>query len=450
MKCAKLGCSRIGTKACSACLRECYCSAECQKKDWKTHKIVCHLIKKMPDTLLPYNDVCSVVAEALNETEVSIVKLGSKRYVRLLQHITIFAKHQFGKRIAGKSVYERGNGERIDSWNVEITVFIKIYMKSSQCIAMCDKGWSHTIPYLQKALAILEPWRLQIDLSEKERIHVLEEQQIDHLFALLSEMEHRLGNAYGQLQDMDKAEHYCKLSIKHAKQITGGDNVVNIQRVFNLLSFLGTVYRVNSRPEVKALREEAYIYVSEAYNPEHPLVLEAAGQLIMTLGDIVDYYDAERFARICYEALIRPPLDPDSYEAAKAADNLSHASYNMLKENRTASGDLDEADMLARKALRIIKDKKGTGFAELIIAFHNLVLIKTMKKDCGDETMILFEDFLSDLVRDQGKDHKITAIVNAHLARFHFDIMDTSLSDEFNISHLRKSDSHFKEALPTY
>jgi hypothetical protein len=44
-------------------------------------------------------------------------------------------------------------------------------------------------------------------------------------------------------------------------------------------------------PKAKAVREEAYIYVSEVYNPEHPLVLEAGAQLIEILNQTGDFYD---------------------------------------------------------------------------------------------------------------------------------------------------------------
>jgi hypothetical protein len=95
---------------------------------------------------------------------------------------------------------------------------------------------------------------------------------------------------------------------------------------------LGGIYHgSNEREKAKSIREEAYMHVNETYNPEHPLVLEAAGQLIGTLLNLGDFYNAERFARICYDALIRPPLDPKSYEAAKAAGNLANASRFLIQ-----------------------------------------------------------------------------------------------------------------------
>jgi hypothetical protein len=78
-------------------------------------------------------------------------------------------------------------------------------------------------------------------------------------------------------------------------------------------------YKAGNITAAKATREEAYIYVSKIHNPEHPLVLQAGSKLIEILGATGDDYNAERFARVCYDALTRPPLDPESYEAMNAA-----------------------------------------------------------------------------------------------------------------------------------
>jgi hypothetical protein len=73
--------------------------------------------------------------------------------------------------------------------------------------------------------------------------------------------------------------------------------------------------------------------------------------LIEILGLTGDYYDAERFARICYDALTRAPLDSNCYEAAEAARNLAEASCNLIRDIGPESADIDEAEMLARKAV---------------------------------------------------------------------------------------------------
>jgi hypothetical protein len=62
-------------------------------------------------------------------------------------------------------------------------------------------------------------------------------------------------------------------------------------------------------------------------------VLNAGGNLIEILNQTGEFYDAERFARVSYDGLTHAPLDPESYEAAKAARNLANAPIFMIREN---------------------------------------------------------------------------------------------------------------------
>jgi hypothetical protein len=45
--CARPGCYELGLSRYSICLREPYCSADCQKGDWKSHKLICETLKKL-------------------------------------------------------------------------------------------------------------------------------------------------------------------------------------------------------------------------------------------------------------------------------------------------------------------------------------------------------------------------------------------------------------------
>jgi hypothetical protein len=128
--CARPDCNEIGKQACSACRTEFYWSVERQKGDWKAHKIMCHLIKLMPsNVLLPFLDIRSVLDEVLNQTAAQIVKLGRKKHVRLLENLLGFAQHQFGEQVADTLVYDRGNGDHINAWDMEVGVFHLIYSK---------------------------------------------------------------------------------------------------------------------------------------------------------------------------------------------------------------------------------------------------------------------------------------------------------------------------------
>jgi tetratricopeptide (TPR) repeat protein len=286
-------------------------------------------------------------------------------------------------------------------------------------------------------------------MSEKDRIIVFTEDQIDYLFLQLSNTECNLNVSYKDVKDWDKAIHYQEQSILHAKQLKDGED--KIKKVYECMCNLASLYDdMNNLAEVKAVREEAYMYVNETYNPEHPLVLEAGGRLIEILNKTGNYYDAERFARICYESLTRVPLDPDSYEAAAAARNLAEASFNLFPESvdiDPESADIDEAEILARKAVRIVKELKGPGSDKMIPVFQTLIKILFEKKNFTDETKNLLTNFLSDAIRYQGVDGQNTGHANFNLGIFHQKITP-SLS--YNIEEwkdsLRLAESYFKEA----
>jgi hypothetical protein len=262
------------------------------------------------------------------------------------------------------------------------------------------------------------------------------------------------------------AEHHCKQAVLYAKKLKKGDE--KMQRVYDTLQLLATIYFARGEtPEGKAVYEERYNYLVEVYDPEHPLVLKAAGKLIeiLNLSEVGDYYNAERFAKVCYEALTRPPLDPESYEAAKAALNLARASYNLYQTVGPDSADIEEAEMLAKEGVSYIMNNfKGCvsdimidGVSDIMIddvsnimmdGVCTLLNIKFMKKDFGDETRNLLEDYFSHAMKYDGDDtNDHIALANMCLAQFHYKICNTISSIDAIREHLLLSESHFKEKL---
>ena len=121
-KCARPGCLKIGANRCSACLREPYCCGDCQKNDWKSHKLICKTLKKLSHELQPYHDVIQVIIEIREEkTEKKELK------IRVLGHLISYAEHQFGDRVPGRGYRKMGTGEHIDNWTVEIEILIPMY-----------------------------------------------------------------------------------------------------------------------------------------------------------------------------------------------------------------------------------------------------------------------------------------------------------------------------------
>jgi hypothetical protein len=212
--CARNDCDKIGKNACSACLKEFYCSGQCQKQDWKAHMIMCTLVKLMPDVMVSFRNVSCVVVKVMSLTEAQIYKLGHKKHIKVLERAAAFAQKQFGKRIPRKAVYERNNRDRIidraDAWDVDILILCQLNNKLDEVITSCNDGndlrecWTKRISHLQILVTILESWIVQIGLSEGERI--LDEEKIDRLFRLRLQTEHSLSMTYEKLNDNDKVD----------------------------------------------------------------------------------------------------------------------------------------------------------------------------------------------------------------------------------------------------
>jgi hypothetical protein len=82
---------------------------------------------------------------------------------RVLKQLIAYAEFQFGDRVISKSYRERGNGDRLSNWEVEIGGLYQIY---GQLVGVTQLD--HTlsllmqnnivIPYLKKMLTLLMPW----------------------------------------------------------------------------------------------------------------------------------------------------------------------------------------------------------------------------------------------------------------------------------------------------
>lgn len=448
LDCARPDCHEVGTKSCSACLKEFYCSGKCQQIDWKAHKIMCHLIKLMPETLVPLRDARLVVKKVVDQTEAQIAILGNKRHAILLEHAAIFAGHQFDQRIMGSVYLSRENGDRIEAWEVEMGILYKLYGKFINKIMSCnDSGnmqdcWTSAIPYNLKRLALLESWMLQI--LSMERVDMTLE-MLELLFDRRSTLETELSVGYTLLNDWDKVQFYCEQSVSHAKLLKEGET--KIKKVINVFNNQSDRYSQMSKIiEAKAVIEETYMYVSEMYDHEHPLVLKASSHLIQVLISTKDFYNAERFARICYECLTRSSLDPESYDAGDAARNLALASCELLEANGLESANIEEAEKLARESVRIMKILEGSTSGDVKSSFNVLVRVLTLKNDCGDDLKSVLEDQLSYAIRGWGTDAKITSIAHADLGIFHNRIVDTLSCDDAKRKHLHLVEFSFKEA----
>jgi hypothetical protein len=63
--CARPDCLAKAKSSCSVCEREQYCGSACQKVDWKIHKSMCPILKKLSTNLQPFHEVILIKDEIL-------------------------------------------------------------------------------------------------------------------------------------------------------------------------------------------------------------------------------------------------------------------------------------------------------------------------------------------------------------------------------------------------
>jgi hypothetical protein len=156
--CAGCDCDEERTKACSSCLKEHYCSAERQKREWRSHKIICHLIRQMPDKLVPIKTFYVVLENALNQTEAQKNQEGREKLITLLELTAKFAERQCGKRNIENSLYVRDYDYSMDTRIVDIETLCPIYKKlryyilSGQLLSACNL--EKAFPHLKSLMTI--------------------------------------------------------------------------------------------------------------------------------------------------------------------------------------------------------------------------------------------------------------------------------------------------------
>lgn len=114
--CGKPNCKNLRLKMCSAYLNEGYSGTECQKEDWRIHKILCLYMKNYKE-FLPYTMVRERIRNLME-------KAGVDRISRILEYTRLFAEYQFGDMVVGRSFRQRSSsGDRMDDYKVDILVF---------------------------------------------------------------------------------------------------------------------------------------------------------------------------------------------------------------------------------------------------------------------------------------------------------------------------------------
>jgi tetratricopeptide (TPR) repeat protein len=436
-QCAAPCCNKPAKSQCSACLKEWYCSGECQKGDWKDHKKICKILKILSNDLQPYPEVLQVIIEILDAT----------RNVRVLEQLYRYAEFQFGDRISGETFRQRGNSGRIDNFNVEINILIPIYRKlvntyiedTSLSDINCD---SIVLPYHEKVLTVLQPWSLCVDLDVANRVDSLSKDQIDEILYIFSDTEQSISIIHTHRNQFILSESHCQRALSCAQRYNEEGETKTTLLLKAFTNYCTLMIAQSDFAGALPFAEEAYNCVAIAYNPVHPQVQEAAGTLIDCLMHKGELYDAERFSQLTLDSLKDPAneVDQESEAVAKGYYNLG----NVLKKQKE---DVVRAEMLARESLRIRTQLYGNDHPHVGNSIGLLAEILRKQGNLGNEVKEMFERSLAIDVKQQGPDGVNTSIGNKNLGVFHDQLAETDLSTDERKEHLRLSVSYYTEAL---
>jgi tetratricopeptide (TPR) repeat protein len=450
-RCARTGCLLTGTKSCSICLREFYCSSDCQKTDWKSHKLICQSLKMLPHQLQPYFEVVRVVKETPIETPEK-----KKLYIRFVKHLISYAENQFGDRVPGKAYREREDGECINNWTVEIEVLIPIYSELTivywDDISLGEVVRANLIiPYYKKMLDLLRPWSANcLNLNSiGPWSEYLDKDKINQILVLLSETERRIASMQGRINHFDLAEIHCQRAVTFAKLYDGTEkNTVLLPEA--LKRFCDIRISQGNYADAVSFAEEAYDYVAVAYNPVHPEVQRAAGTLIECLIQKGDLYDAERFSEMMLNSLKDPmnALDQESEAVAKGYYHLAQVIDKQIMNEQ--QGDSVKAEMLARESLRIRTQLNGNDHPSVGTSSALLANILKRQSNLGNETKELFERSLAINMKHCGPDGLNTANSFINIGKLYY--LSATLPKfrrnvETRKEHLRLSIFSYKEAV---
>jgi tetratricopeptide (TPR) repeat protein len=400
-------------------------------------------LKKLSLKLQPYHEVARVIEEIHEE----ISTKNKEQKLRVLEHLISYADYQFGDRILGKSYRERGNGDRIDNWSVEIKGLIPIY-NDTVVIHKEDESLSTmardnlVFPYYEKMLELLRPWSAYLDSNRTSQIDSLDEDQIQFTLVYFTQIERNMGAIYKRRNEFNLAEDHCQRALTYARLFVGEEELKTVL-LYNALIDLYIIHRdLENFDEASILVEEAYNCVAVTYNPVHPKVQEAASWLIECLVEKGDFEHAETFAQLTLESLKDPGngLDQQSEAVAKGYYDLGNVIFQQ-------KGDLVKAEKLIRESLRIRTRLHGGDHTHVAVSASLLASILNTQGKLGIETKELHERCLAINIKNFGSEGINTAVSNNNLGSFYHLQAEASQSVGIRKELLSLSFSKLKEAL---
>lgn len=365
VQCARPGCVKGSNKTCSACLKESYCGVVCQKLDWKIHKIMCGCMKdrsKLP--LKERGDARSeVISELLRHAKLKM-EISIENGIRIFKCCLSYVENMYSARIVGQPY----PSSITDLLYGICDLLVDSYESLASELNISDynrkDAWNNVFFYLEKALSILVPWgQVQLDTKDSYQIESLDKEDINEIYVKIVKTEISLSYYHKRFQNSEKGIECCDRSLFYLEKLIEGEEKTELLSS-TLLSKSRLLFAVNKFCQAKIVAEENYRLLTDAYDSDHPFVLEAGNQFVSILTANKEYYDAQRFARILYDTLQRSD-DPESEAVADALYSLACACHvpdalSVITQEGEGGGggELAEHDIkflakIAKKSLRI-------------------------------------------------------------------------------------------------
>jgi tetratricopeptide (TPR) repeat protein len=405
--------------------------------DWKAHKSICAILKKLPYQRQSYNEADRIVKETLASNK------GND--VRVLEHLLSYADNQFGQQVEGRDYRERTDGQRIANWDVDINILLKIstrmsnfYVNNLSLTPIIQDN--KMFPHLERSLNILKPWIVIVDSDASNQSNSLIFEEKEYLFNVSSVIERTMALVVINRNQFDVAEGHCHRCLANARRlgVEGEDKTTSIIRALETYSNLRQ--RQGDLSGAVPFAEEAYNVVVDAYDPVHPQVQEAAGILINCLIHNKDLFNAERFAQQTYENLKdrKNGMDQEGEEVAMGSYNLADVIY---RQDR----DLLKAEELAREALRIRSLIYNSDNFSIGGSCDLLARILQSQGKFEDETKRLLERSLAIFIRREGPDGANTAISNINTGNYYDELARRQPTVDTKRKYFLLSKSHIEE-----
>jgi tetratricopeptide (TPR) repeat protein len=413
-------------------------------------------LKKLTFQLQPYHEATKVIKEIQNECSIK-----KKEEIRILGHLISYAEHQFGDRVLGKAYRERGNGERIDNWRVEIVILVstcmdlmEVYDKNESLSMVANDDL--TFPYYQKMLELLRPWCTHLDVNRTSHTDSLDKDQIHYTIYHFVKTECYIGRIHQHRNEFILAEDHCQQALSYARMFeVGEEDKTNLLYTLRQLSEDKTKLLCFTLSQLSELRnfqgdyggalafaEESYNCAAVTYNPVHPEVQKAADRLIECLTLKGDFYDAERFAEATLDSLKDTANGLDQQSEAVAGGY--HCLGSVIAHIK---GDFVKAEMLVRESLRIRTSLYDADHIQIAISTGLLATILQFQGNLGNETKELHERCIAIDIRNYGPEGINTGHSISNLGTFYHLRADGSQTVEMRKENLLLSKSKYKEAL---